>query len=103
MRRTRLDEDDLIVMLTPTLTEQGYIQEGHKILGFEYKTRTLKKGGDYYKDGVNDKDYPGEVEVIKWIKVLIGPGGKRVKEVDDDVERAEEDDRGDAGEEQSDG
>jgi hypothetical protein len=80
VRRTRLDEDDLIIMLTPTLTEQGYIQEGHKILGFEYKTRTIKKGGDYYKDGVNDKDYPGEVEVIKWIKVLIGPSGKRVKE-----------------------
>ena len=86
-------------MLTPTLTDQGYIQEGHKILGFEYKTRTIKKGGDYYKDGVNDKDYPGEVEVIKWIKVLIGPSGKRAKEEpDDDVERAEAEGGGDADE-----
>jgi len=73
MRRVRLDEDDLVVMLTPMLAEQGYIAEGHKIIGFEYQTRTIKKGGDYYKDGVNDKDYPGEVEVIKWLKVLIGP------------------------------
>lgn len=83
MRRTRLDEDDLIVLLTPALQEQGYIQEDHAILGFEYKTRTIKKGGDYYKDGVNDKDYPGEVEVIKWIKVLIGP--KKGRKRDDDV------------------
>ena len=83
MRRVRLDEDDLVVFLSPVLKEQGYIAEDHAILGFEYKTRTIKKGGDYYKDGVNDKDYPGEVEVIKWLKVLIGP--KKGRKQDDDV------------------
>lgn len=105
MRRTRLDEDDLVVMLTPVLQEQGYIEEGHQILGFEYKTRKIKKGGDYYKDGVKDGEYPPEgVQVIQWIKVLIGPGKrKRKEEQDDDVEPAEESSGGDAGGEQSDG
>ena len=91
MRRTRLDEEDLVVMLTPTLQEQGYIAEGNSILGFEYKTRTIKKGGDYYKDGVDDKDYPGEVEVIKWIKVLIGPG-KRQKKIEPEEQESESND-----------
>jgi hypothetical protein len=86
MKRTRLDEEDLKIFLTPGLEEQGYIPEGHVILGFEYKTRTIKKGGDYYKDGVEDKDYPGEVEVIKWIKVLIGPKKRQqVKEEPEDA------------------
>jgi hypothetical protein len=86
IRRVRLDEEDLVVYLTHALGEQGYIAEGNEILGFEYKTRTIKKGGDYYKDGVDDKDYPGEVEVIKWIKVLIGPSKKRRElEEEDDV------------------
>jgi hypothetical protein len=99
MRRVRLDEDDLTVFLAPILQEQGYIQEGHAILGFEYKTRTIKKGGDYYKDGVTDKDYPGEVEVIKWIKVLIGPSKKRERDrelKDEQVEQEAEEDAGEA-------
>ena len=86
MRRVRLDADDLIVFLTPVLEEQGYITEGHKIVGFEYKTRKIKKGGDYYKDGVKDGEYPAEgVDEIQWIKVLIAPS-KRVKtEVQDEI------------------
>ena len=85
MRRVRLDEDDLIVFLTPVLQEQGYIAEGHKIIGFEYKSRKIKKGGDFYKDGVKDGEYPPDgVDEIQWIKVLIGPD-KRQK-----VEETEE-------------
>lgn len=78
MRRVRLDEDDLIVFLRPMMEEQGYITEGHEILGFEYKTRKIKKGGDYYKDGVKDGEYPPEgVEEVRWIKVLVGPRKRR--------------------------
>lgn len=92
MRRVRLDEDDLIVYLRGPLEEQGYIAEGHQILGFEYKTRKIKKGGDYYKDGVKDGEYPPEgVEEIKWIKVLIGPAKRRKKD-EDDVEPVEAED-----------
>ena len=81
MRRVRLDEDDLISFLRPALEEQGYIPEEHEILGFEYKTRKIKRGGDYYKDGVKDGEYPPEgVEEVKWIKVLIGPRKKRERE-----------------------
>ena len=86
MRRVRLDEDDLIVFLTPILEEQGYIAEGHKIFGFEYKTRKIKKGGDYYKDGIKDGEYPPEgVDEIQWIKVLIGPGKRQKAEVEDET------------------
>jgi hypothetical protein len=81
MRRTRLDEEDLIAYLRGPLEEQGYIKEGHQILGFEYKTKKIKKGGDYYKDGVKDGEYPPEgVEEIRWIKVLIGPAKRRSQE-----------------------
>lgn len=84
MRRVRLDEDDLIVFLTGPLMEQGYIAEGHKILGFEYKSRKIKKGGDYYKDGVKDKDFPADgVEEVRWIKVLVGPSKKRAEAQED--------------------
>ena len=93
MRRVRLDEDDLISFLRPALEEQGYIAEGHEILGFEYKTRRIKKGGDYYKDGVKDGEYPPEgVEEVKWIKVLVGPSKKRERdqELKDEREEADE-------------
>jgi hypothetical protein len=75
MRRIRLDEDDLRDYLTPLLAEQGYIKDDHEILGFEYRTRTIKRGGDYYRDEVKSGDAPPPegVEVIRWIKVLVGP------------------------------
>lgn len=81
MRRVRLDTEDLMVFLRGPMEEQGYIAEGHQILGFEYKTRKIKRGGDYYKDGVKDGEYPTEgVDEIQWIKVLIGPGKKKDRE-----------------------
>ena len=84
MRRVRLDTDDLIVFLKPVLEEQGYIAEGHQIIGFEYKTRKIKRGGDYY-DPIKDGEVPPEgIEIVKWIKVLIGP--ERRKKHDDENE-----------------
>lgn len=94
MRRVRLDEDSLISFLKGPLTEQGYIAEGHEILGFEYKTRKIKRGGDYYKDGVKDGEYPPEgVEEVRWMKVLIGPKKRRERQEEaDDLEGTEADD-----------
>lgn len=83
MRRVRLDKEDLIVFLTPVMAEQGYIAEGHQVLGFEFKTRKIKRGGDYYKDGVKDGEYPPDgVDEVQWVKVLIGPKKKQKKEGD---------------------
>ena len=91
MRRVRLDEDDLKIYLTQALGEQGYIKEGHEIIGFEYKTRTIKRGGSYYYDVVKDGEAPPPegVEVVKWIKVLIGPPKKRDQEHELDAEAQE--------------
>jgi hypothetical protein len=90
MRRVRLDEEDLVVMLGPALAEQGYIPEGHEILGFEYKTKRIRKGGDYYRDGVKDGEYPPEgVDEVRWIKVLVGPAKRRQREEEPDVEADE--------------
>ena len=85
MRRVRLDEEDLVVFLTPALTAQGYIAEDHKILGFEYKTKKIKRGGDYYKDGVKDGEFPPEgVDEVVWLKVLVGPSKRRKAEGDEE-------------------
>lgn len=90
MRRIRLDPEDLIAYLKPELTATGYIAEGHEIKGFEYKTKKIKKGGDYYKDGVKDGEFPPEgVEELVWLKVLVGPA-KRQKS--DEVDEPTEDD-----------
>lgn len=69
-RRTRLDEDDLKDFLAQALKLNGYLDEDAKVIGIEFKTKKIKKGGDYYKDGVDDPEYPGEVEVVQWVKVL---------------------------------
>lgn len=82
-RRIRLDENDLVAFLTPALADAGYLDEGAQIVGFEFKTKRIKRGGDYYKDGVSDPDYPGEVEIVRWIKVLTDTGRRRRKEEDD--------------------
>jgi hypothetical protein len=79
-RRIRLDEQDLKDFLGSALRSSGYMNEDAQILGFEYKTKKIKKGGDYYADGVADKDYPGEVEEVVWIKVLTETKGKKERE-----------------------
>lgn len=96
-RRIKLNEEDLKAFLSDALRSSGYMTDDAEIVGFEYKTRTIRKGGDYYKDGVDDKDYPGEVEVVKFIKVLTDTGRQRKgehdvqSETDDGGESAEDD------------
>lgn len=81
-RRIKLNEDDLKSFLTMALRESGFMTEEDDILGFEYTTKTIKKGGDFYKDGVDDPEYKGEVEVVKFVKVLVETGRKRREEED---------------------
>ena len=79
VRRIRFDEGDLKIIFSQFMEPGGFIHEGEDIIGFEYKTRRIKKGGDYYKDGITDPDYPADgVEVITWVKVLLSKG-KRSK------------------------
>lgn len=94
-RRIRFDEDDLKIIFGKFM-EDTYLGEDGYIVGFEYKTRKIKRGGDYYKDGVDDPDYPGEVEVIQWIKVLIDTKHRR-KEKDDGEGEESGDDSGGSG------
>ncbi len=82
-RRIRLDEQDLKDFLGPALASSGYMDKNAEIIGFEFKTKRIKRGGDYYKDGVDDPEYPGEVEIIQWIKVLTDTGHR--KRDDDEV------------------
>ena len=83
-RRIKLNEDDLKSFLGSALRDAGYMVDA-EIVGFEYTTKTIKKGGDYYKDGVDDPEYSGEVEVVKFIKVLTETV-KRRRGTDDDVQ-----------------
>ena len=89
-RRIKLDEDDLRDFLTIGLRSSGYMTEHSKIIGFEYKTKRIKKGGDYYKDGIDDPDYPKDgVDELIFVKVLtetIEPRGKKEDEPSDDVD-----------------
>lgn len=82
-RRIKLNEDDLKSFLTSALRSSGYMTEESEIIGFEYTTKTIKKGGDFYKDGVDDPEYPGEVEVVKFVKVLTETIRRRKSEEDD--------------------
>jgi len=75
-RRIKLLEEDLKSFLADGLRNSGYMSEEDEIIGFEYKTRRIKKGGDYYKDGVDDPAYPGEVEEVVTVKVLVETGRK---------------------------
>lgn len=70
-RRIKLNEDDLRDFLTIGLRSSGFMQEHSKIIGFEYKVKRIKKGGDYYKDGIDDPDYPKDgVDEVVMVKVL---------------------------------
>lgn len=87
-RRIKLNEDDLKSFLTDGLRGSGFMQYEDEIIGFEYTTKTIKKGGDFYKDGVDDPEYKGDVEVVKFVKVLVETGRKRREE--DDAASADE-------------
>lgn len=89
-RRIKLNEDDLKSFLTMGLRSSGYMTEHSKIIGFEYTVKRIKKGGDYYKDGITDPDYPADgVDEVKFVKVLtetIEPRRKKEDEPEDDME-----------------
>ena len=68
-RKIRLDEDSLIDLLTAGLRDAGYLNDGSKIVALEYRTRSIKAEGDYYKD-LAEPGYDGPIELVKWIRVL---------------------------------
>ena len=70
VRKIRLDEDALSSLVLAGLESSGFVQDGSHIVGFEYATRTIKADGDYYRDVVGP-DYQGDVEVVKWVRVLV--------------------------------
>ena len=80
-RRIKLNEDDLKSFLTIGLRSSGFMTEHSKIIGFEYKTKRIKKGGDYYKDGIDDPEYPkdgvDEVVMVKVLTETIEPRNKK--------------------------
>jgi hypothetical protein len=93
-RRIKLNEDDLKAFLTTALRDAGFMTAESEILGFEYTTKTIKKGGDFYKDGVDDPEYKGEVEVVKFVKVLTETKHRRSSEdasTDDEGSESPED------------
>ena len=67
VRRTRLDEDDLKSILGDAM-RGTWFDEGAEIVAIEFRTRSLKRGGDYYRDvaGPDDRD----VEVVKSVVVV---------------------------------
>lgn len=88
-RRIKLNEDDLKSFLGSSLRASGFMDEDSEIIGFEYKVKRIKKGGDYYKDGIDDPEYPKDgVEEVVMIKVLTETKRKRsskTEEPEDDV------------------
>jgi hypothetical protein len=88
-RRIKLNEDDLRDFLGSSLRSSGFMDEDSEIIGFEYKVKRIKKGGDYYKDGIDDPEYPKDgVDEVVMIKVLTETKRKRSskkEEPEDDV------------------
>ncbi len=83
-RRIRLDEEDLVVLLEPALRSSGFMAEDTHIVGFEYKTRRIRRGGDYY-DSLGPEEMPPEgVEVVRWIKVLTDTKRRKHEESEDE-------------------
>jgi hypothetical protein len=99
-RKIKLNEDDLKSFLGLALQSSGYMQEGQKIVGFEYRTRDIKREGDYYKDGmVRHADVKvaiadckcgcaakvelleeSQSEEVRWVKVVVDTSERRRKE-----------------------
>jgi hypothetical protein len=89
-RRIRLDEEDLRSILEEHMRGTWFPEDG-KIVGIELRTKNIKKGGDYYKDGVDDPDYPKDgIEVVRWIRVMV-ESSSRKEERDGESEGDEED------------
>ena len=70
IKKIRLDEDSLASVIAASLKDAGFVPEGSSVRALELKTRTLKKGGDYYTDLV-EPGYAGEIELVKWVRVLV--------------------------------
>jgi hypothetical protein len=79
-RILKLTEEDLIAFLEPSLRASGWMADDLNIVGFTYSTRKLRKGGDFYKDVINDPHDTSEAEEVKFVKVLMQSGRKKKEE-----------------------
>jgi hypothetical protein len=67
-RKIKLNEDDLKSFLGSALKSSGFLTEDAEIIGFDYKTKAIKRGGDYYKDPADPSDK--DPEIVKFITVF---------------------------------
>ncbi len=71
-RKIMFTEDDLKVIFKDWMPGAGFLQDGQEIVGFEFRTRRIKAGGDYTKDAIPEGlEYDGPVEEVKKLYVLI--------------------------------
>ena len=75
IRKIKLNEDDLKSFLTAALRDAGYMDEESEIVGFDYRTKAIKRGGDYYKDPADPADK--DPEIVKFVTVFTETKRKR--------------------------
>lgn len=74
-RKIKLNEDDLKSFIGDALKSSGFLTDDAEIIGFEYKTKAIKRGGDYYKDPADPSDK--DPEIVKFIHVFTETKRKR--------------------------
>jgi len=84
-RKVKLNEDDLKSFLGDALRASGYMDAESDIIGLEYITKAIKRGGDYYKDPAEPSDK--DPEIVKFIKVHTET--KRKRRTNDEPEQEE--------------
>lgn len=77
-RKIKLNEDDLRSFLGDALRSAGYLDEESEIIGFDYKVKAIKRGGDYYKDPADPSDK--DPELVKFVTVFTETKHRRKKD-----------------------
>jgi hypothetical protein len=75
----KFDEDDLKVIFGDWMPHGGFLGHGEEIVGFTFKTRPVKKGGDYYEP-INPGD---EIEEIRYVQVHVQDAPRKRDETED--------------------
>lgn len=82
-RKIKLNEDDLKSFLGDALRSAGYLNEDSEIIGFDYKVKAIKRGGDYYKDPADPSDK--DPELVKFVTVHTETKRKRQSNKEDET------------------
>ena len=70
-RRITFTDDDMRVIFRDHMLSSGFLQEDQEIVGFEFRTKRIKKDGDFYKDPADPNDPDDQVEVVRKVIVLV--------------------------------